>query len=152
MTKRCTLTAQLLILESIGKSKDRHQRTINASFRTPHIAKNKKKPDSRASQSRIQQLLTPRFRQTLAALGHSARLRILETLLESPATYQTLKNATGLAAGPLYFHINQLRLAALILPKERNLYEITRGGRNLLALVLVGSAAISDTRPRPKGG
>ena len=85
----------------------------------------------------------------MAAVGHSVRLMILGRLLEGPATYQSLKHTTKLKPGPLYHHINQLRLAGLILPKQRDLYELTRGGRNLvIALALIGPL-IGDRRRRP---
>ena len=42
--------------------------------------------------------------------------------------------ATGLKGGPLYHHVNQLRLAGLVRPKERNLYEITPAGTKWLML------------------
>ena len=87
--------------------------------------------------------------RAMAAAGHSMRLMILGRLLEGPATYQSLKHATKLKPGPLYHHINQLRLAGLILPKQRDLYELTRGGRNLvIALALIGPL-IGDRRRRP---
>ncbi len=85
------------------------------------------------------------------ALGHAQRLRILQRLLDGPATYQAVRRATGLKVGPLYHHINHLRLAGLIRPKQRDLYELTRGGRNLtLGAILLGSLA-RDRRQRPLG-
>ena len=87
--------------------------------------------------------------RAMAAVGHAVRLRILGRLLDGPATYQSIKHATKLKPGPLYHHINQLRLAGLILPKQRDLYELTRGGRNLvIALTLIGPL-IGDRRRRP---
>src|SRR5438045_4011437 len=53
---------------------------------------------------------------TLAAAGHSARLRILDLLLAGPATYRALQRCTGCKVGPLYHHVHHLRLAGLILP------------------------------------
>ncbi len=87
--------------------------------------------------------------RAMAAVGHAVRLKILGRLLDGPATYQSLKHTTKLKPGPLYHHINQLRLAGLILPKQRDLYELTRGGRNLvIALTLIGPL-INDRRRRP---
>lgn len=87
--------------------------------------------------------------RAMAAVGHAVRLKILGRLLDGPATYQSLKHTTKLKPGPLYHHINQLRLAGLILPKQRDLYELTRGGRNLvIALALIGPL-IGDRRRRP---
>ncbi len=85
----------------------------------------------------------------LAAVGHEQRGRLLTKLVEGPATYRTLQLATKLKPGPLYHHINQLRLAGLILPKQRDLYELTRGGRNLILAVMAMAPLIRDSRRRP---
>ena len=86
-----------------------------------------------------------------AAIGQVARARILTKLLEGPATYAALQRSTKLKAGPLYHHINQLRLTGLILPKQRDLYELTRGGRNLAAVALTLAPLMGDLRRRPMG-
>ena len=44
------------------------------------------------------------------------------------ATYADLKAATQLQPGPLYHHINGLRLAGLIGPKTRGRYVLTEMG------------------------
>ena len=85
----------------------------------------------------------------LAAVGSRHRLGLLLKLLEGPATYAGLRKATKLKAGPLYHHIAQLRLAGLIGPKERDLYELTRGGRNVVLVALTLPALARDKRPRP---
>lgn len=93
-----------------------------------------------------------RAARALAAVGHVQRLKIMLKLIEGPATYQALQRATRLRAGPLYHHVNQLRMAGLILPKQRDLYESTRGGRNLILLVMAAEASIKDARRRPVAG
>ena len=85
----------------------------------------------------------------LAAAGHAVRLRMLGQLLTGPATYRAIKGATKLKPGPLYHHINQLRLAGLILPKQRDLYELTRAGRNVALIVGALSKLGTDKRRRP---
>lgn len=87
--------------------------------------------------------------RAMAAVGHAVRLKILGRLLDGPATYQSLKHTTKLKPGPLYHHINQLRLAGLILPKQRDLYELTRGGRNLVIALTLIAPLIGDRRRRP---
>jgi len=87
--------------------------------------------------------------RALAAVGHVERGRIMAKLLEGPATYRTLQRITKLKAGPLYHHINQLRLAGLMLPKQRDLYELTRGGRNLILTVMAMGGLVRDTKRRP---
>lgn len=87
--------------------------------------------------------------RALAAVGHAQRSKIMAKLLEGPATYRALQRVTKLKAGPLYHHVNQLRLAGLMLPKERDLYELTRGGRNLILTVMAMGKLIRDTKRRP---
>jgi DNA-binding HxlR family transcriptional regulator len=93
-----------------------------------------------------------RLAAVLSALGSAYRVQILVKLLEGPGTYRTLQKATRLKAGPLYHHVAQLRLAGLIGPKERDLYELTRGGRNLILVVLTLPKLIKDPRRRPLPG
>ena len=87
--------------------------------------------------------------RALGAAGHVQRGAILLKLLEGPATYRALQRVTKLKAGPLYHHVNQLRLAGLLLPKQRDLYELTRGGRNLILSVSALGKLINDRRRRP---
>ncbi|MBI1824888.1 MAG: helix-turn-helix transcriptional regulator [Planctomycetes bacterium] len=80
-----------------------------------------------------------RFRRSseiLSATAHPVRLAILHLLLSGPATYSSLQRRTQCKAGPLYHHIGQLRLAGLILPKQRDVYELSATGRNVLLCVL----------------
>ena len=93
--------------------------------------------------------IAPRTCRALAAVGHTARVRLLAKMLEGPATYRALHRVSKLKPGPLYHHINQLRLAGLILPKQRDLYELTRGGRNLILTVIVLGPLLRDGRRRP---
>ena len=93
-----------------------------------------------------------RASEAFAALGHPQRLRILVKLLDAPGTYQSLMKLTKLGAGPLYHHINQLRMAGLILPKQRDLYELTRGGRNVILTAMALEPLMRDKRRRPLAG
>ncbi|RME40954.1 MAG: ArsR family transcriptional regulator [Planctomycetota bacterium] len=93
--------------------------------------------------------LGPAVCRVLAAVGHPQRARILAKLLEGPATYRVLQDATRLAAGPLYHHIRELREAGLLTPKQRDRYALTRGGRNAILLVLAGGRLLTDRRRCP---
>jgi len=68
----------------------------------------------------------------LAAAAHPQRLVILLKLLAGEATHKLLSKATGLKAGPLYYHLRELREAGLIGPRVRDLYILTRQGRRLI--------------------
>ena len=72
----------------------------------------------------------------LAAVGHHQRIRIVLKLLGGEATHRLLAKATGLKAGPLYYHLRELRLAGLIGPKVRDLYVLTPKGQRALLAVL----------------
>ena len=87
-----------------------------------------------------------RLAQVVSAVASPHRLTIMAKLLEGPATYQALIKASGLKVGPLYHHINQLRLASLVGPKERDLYRLTRAGQNVLLTMLAMLPLTSDTR------
>ncbi|MFQ5461817.1 MAG: hypothetical protein ACE5E5_04230 [Phycisphaerae bacterium] len=86
---------------------------------------------------------------TFASLGHPMRVKVLTKLIEGPATYRSLQRVTKAKPGPLYHHLNQLRLSALMLPKQRDLYELTRGGRNLIVGALALARLVRDPRRRP---
>ncbi len=75
----------------------------------------------------------------LAAVGHPVRLKLLIHLLGGPAVYRDLCRVSGTASGPLYFHLNRLRLLDLVRAVERDLYELTVTGRNLIAAVLAAT-------------
>jgi len=105
--------------------------------------------NSRAARALLRASRTKELARVLGALGSAHRLRILFKLLEGAATYRTLQKVTGLKAGPLYHHISQLRLAELVGPKQRDLYELTRAGRNVVVVASVLGALSRDRRPRP---
>lgn len=83
---------------------------------------------------------------SLAAVGHPMRGKILLKLLCEKATYSDLQRTTKLQAGPLYHHINQLRMAGLIGPKQRDTYELTRSGRNLIMIIAAAAPLIRNGR------
>jgi len=90
-----------------------------------------------------------RLGRLLAALGNPHRVKILAALLAGPQTYRGLVRATKLRAGPLYHHINQLRLAGFLAPKVRDTYVLTRAGRNLVLVALSLGPLMRDGRIRP---
>jgi len=75
----------------------------------------------------------------LTGVAHAQRLAILGELLRGSATYAQLVKATGQASGPLYHHINKLRLSGVVRPAARDLYELTPLGEDVtLALMALG--------------
>ena len=74
--------------------------------------------------------------ETLAAAGHSHRLRILNALANGHADHQRLNQVTCLAPGPLYYHLRELQLSGLVQRSNRNVYELTRKGTTVTQTVL----------------
>ena len=146
--------ALLLIRDAAGDSYDEAVGVVSTGATKRRSGGGRAREGARRSAAK-----TPRVRKTsavgpevcqaLAAVGHRSRAKLLCKLLEGPATYGSLQRVSKLKAGPLYHHINHLRLARLILPKQRDLYELTRGGRNLILSVMVLATVIRDGRRRP---
>ena len=144
-TKSPVCAVSVSITEESVDGRECATRTLRIPLRS--VARRAPKSGRHADSSRI--LLTSAECDTLAAVGHPVRARLLRFLLDGPATYKALRTDLQLAAGPLYHHINQLRLSGLILPKSRDLYELSRGGRNLLAVALAVAKLAQDRRRRP---
>lgn len=83
-----------------------------------------------------------RLAEVLSAMGHVVRLQILSYLLAGPADYSALSRATDMRSGPLYFHLQQLRVAGLIGPRKRDSYTLTRRG----TIVTIVLGAMSKVR------
>jgi DNA-binding transcriptional ArsR family regulator len=81
---------------------------------------------------------------TLAALGSAERMEVLLALSAGRSTHAELALWTGLRPGPLYHHLNRLRLAGLLEISRRNVYELSRPGREALLAAL----AFADARKR----
>ena len=79
----------------------------------------------------------------LTALGHLQRLAILFKLMEGEATHRLLAKTTKLKAGPLYYHLRELRSTGLIGPKVRDVYSITNNGQKILLTVIALGKLIS---------
>jgi DNA-binding HxlR family transcriptional regulator len=140
----------LVVVERAGSRVDRVSNSLELSaVGTGGGAKFPKgrKGGRRASKYGVE--VPARVCQAMFALGHVQRMKIIRKLLDGPATYQALKRLTKLKPGPLYHHVNQLRLAGLILPRQRDLYELTRAGRNMVLAMLVLAPLTHDSRRRP---
>lgn len=140
--------ATIRIRESIGRSSDRRQGVFRITLNARDRSTPRREPVPEKTAAWERKLVGAELRQTLASLGHPVRLKVLIELLSGPAVYQSLKRVTRMAPGPLYHHINQLRIAGLIRPKERNLYELTRGGRNLILVTAAAASLFKDRRSR----
>lgn len=140
----------LVMVERTGRRVDRVMSSMELQYvETDGGAKfpKRRKGGRRASKHRVE--VPARVCQAMFALGHVQRMKVIRKLLDGPATYQALKRLTKLKPGPLYHHVNQLRLAGLILPRQRDLYELTRAGRNLMLGMMVLAPLTRDSRRRP---
>lgn len=81
--------------------------------------------------------LPSRTIQVFASLAHPERIEVLLCLFGGVATHRALADRTGLKAGPLYHHLNRLRMTGLVSVAGRNAYELTPRGRQA---ILVASA------------
>lgn len=108
--------------------------TLSAKRQTPEAAL------ARAARSLVRHARPDRCAILLNSLASTHRLKIAYRLLEGPAGYRQLQEATTLQAGPLYHHIDELRLAGLVQvrrPGGHNLYELSKVGTRLTILSLV---------------
>ncbi len=143
------LATCLVVLEALGRSVDTgcsavaHVADAARSSRTPHD-ETERAARTFASKANVQQLS-----RVLTAFASPHRLKILISLLSGPQTYRALVRATRLKAGPLYHHVNQLRLASFLGPKARDTYVLTRAGRNVLLVALSLGPLMRDRRTRP---
>lgn len=84
----------------------------------------------------------------LAAFGQRRRLQISRAILSGANTHHELARVSGLAPGPLYHHIKTLERAGMLVMVERNRYDLTAFGRDLLlvATILIASAKRRNER------
>lgn len=121
--------AFLAIVEAAGQRLDVVASRIEAFASGPKALACPETSRERAAR-RLAGKMPDRIAEVFQALGSTHRLRILGCLLEGPATYRLLQRRTGLKAGPLYHHINELRLVGLIGPRARDTYVLNPPGRN----------------------
>jgi len=80
--------------------------------------------------------------RAFVGLGQRQRIRISRAILAGANSHHLLAKSVGLAAGPLYHHLRSLERAGLLTFVERNRYDLSPLGRDLLlaASVLCGAA------------
>lgn len=143
-------SAALVIVERAGRRLDRVSSSLELSaVGTGEAAKFPRRRNGGRRVSNHGVEVPARVCPAMFALGHVQRMKIVRKLLDGPTTYQAVKRLTKLKPGPLYHHVNQLRLAGLILPRQRDLYELTRAGRNMVLGMMVLAPLTNDSRRRP---
>ncbi len=91
------------------------------------------------------QLLT----QILMALGHPIRLQLVRLLLKEGATdRQTMQTAVNIqSSGQLYFHLNNLLEAGLVVQLRRGVYEVEFGKVAQLLALLTTAVDLAKSIP-----
>ena len=91
------------------------------------------------------------------AMGHPARIRLLEMLADGPVAVSTLRQNTGLEPSNLSQHLGVLRRQRLIVPARRDgrlFYELASSGVGTLlqdARSLLGTLLHTPTLTLPQG-
>lgn len=75
--------------------------------------------------------------RALGGLAHAQRVRIACAILSGANTHHGLEKATGLRPGPLYHHLRALERAGLLTCVDRNRYDLSGRGRDLLLVATV---------------
>jgi len=86
-------------------------------------------PTGRAARKQDERLV-----QLFSALASPRRLTMLKAMLAGADSYAKLRKAVGLSAGPLYYHLRELRSAGLIEEGQRDVYRLTDRGKQLLLI------------------
>lgn len=72
--------------------------------------------------------------QLLSAVASPRRLTMLKAMLAGADSYAKLRKAVGLSAGPLYYHLRELKSAGLVQEGQRDVYLLTPRGKHLLLI------------------
>jgi DNA-binding HxlR family transcriptional regulator len=72
--------------------------------------------------------------QLLSAVASPRRLTMLKAMLAGADSYAKLRTAVGLSAGPLYYHLRELKSAGLVQEGQRDVYLLTPRGKHLLLI------------------
>jgi len=72
--------------------------------------------------------------QLLSAVASPRRLTMLKAMMAGADSYAKLRKAVGLSAGPLYYHLRELKSASLVQEGQRDVYKLTVRGKHLLLI------------------
>ncbi len=72
--------------------------------------------------------------QLFSAVASPRRLTMLKAMLAGADSYAKLRKAVGLSAGPLYYHLRELKSAGLVEEGLRDVYKLTQRGKHLLLI------------------
>lgn len=72
--------------------------------------------------------------QLFSAIASPRRLTMLKAMMAGADSYAKLRKAVGLSAGPLYYHLRELKSAGLVEEGQRDVYKLTQRGKHLLLI------------------
>jgi DNA-binding transcriptional ArsR family regulator len=72
--------------------------------------------------------------QLFSAIASPRRLTMLKAMMAGADSYAKLRKAVGLSAGPLYYHLRELKAAGLVEEGQRDVYKLTQRGKHLLLI------------------
>jgi DNA-binding transcriptional ArsR family regulator len=72
--------------------------------------------------------------QLFSAVASPRRLTMLKAMMAGSDSYAKLRKAVGLSAGPLYYHLRELKSAGLVEEGQRDVYKLTQRGKHLLLI------------------
>lgn len=100
-------------------------------------------PGGRPRQRLLESVSDRAMGLVLVGLAQRQRVRIARAILSGANTHAGLSKAVGLAPGPLYHHLRTLERGGLVAFVERNRYDLTPMGRDLLLALttVIGSSA-----------
>ncbi len=91
-----------------------------------------RRPGERPRLRLLAQADLPLCARRLACLAHPRRLAIARAVLSGADTHHALSRAVGIRTGPLYFHLRHLEREGLLTVHQRERYELTPLGRDLV--------------------
>ncbi len=102
-------------------------------------------PGGRPRQRLLESVSDGSMGLVLVGLAQRQRIRIARAILSGANTHAGLSRAVRLAPGPLYHHLRTLERGGLVAFVERNRYDLTPMGRDLLlALTTVIGSAVDE--------
>jgi DNA-binding HxlR family transcriptional regulator len=90
------------------------------------------RPGGRPREQLLNAVAPSDLARMLAGFGNPSRVRVARAVLSGANTHHALSQAVGLRTGPLYHHLRELERSGLLMRVDRNRYDLSRRGRDLL--------------------
>ncbi|MBN1344789.1 MAG: winged helix-turn-helix transcriptional regulator [Phycisphaerae bacterium] len=107
-----------------------------------------RRPAQRPRHKLVEETPDEALAKLLCAFAHPQRVAIIKAIFTGAGTYADLRERVGLKAGPMYHHLRELKLAGVLADGPRDVYRLTRQGKD--ALILACSLATLHDRNRAR--